>query len=275
MKIIAIGDNVVDCYLDQGIFYPGGNAVNVAVGCKRYGADRAAYMGVFGNDSEAEHLKWALKQEQVSIDHSRQVYAISGHPRVKLMPDGDRVFVGGPKNTAQHIVRIRLTPEDIDYIKEFDVCHTSCYSSLEPELPKLSEICSVSFDFSTDYQNQDYLRQVCPHIRFAFLSGSHLSEKEIDQIIVRIHDLGPEIIGITLGNKGALFSKSGVRYHQPIREVEVVDTMGAGDSFIAGFLTKYNQNVSIAEALEFAADCAAKTCTFYGSFGYGKPFSKE
>lgn len=34
MKLIAVGDNVTDCYLDEGIYYPGGNAVNVAVDCK-------------------------------------------------------------------------------------------------------------------------------------------------------------------------------------------------------------------------------------------------
>ena len=26
MKLIAVGDNVTDCYLDEGIYYPGGNA---------------------------------------------------------------------------------------------------------------------------------------------------------------------------------------------------------------------------------------------------------
>ena len=31
MKLIAIGDNVTDCYMDEGVYFPGGNAVNVAV----------------------------------------------------------------------------------------------------------------------------------------------------------------------------------------------------------------------------------------------------
>lgn len=31
MKLIAVGDNVVDYYQDQETFYPGGNALNVAV----------------------------------------------------------------------------------------------------------------------------------------------------------------------------------------------------------------------------------------------------
>lgn len=35
MKLIAVGDNVTDCYLNEGVFYPGGCCVNVAVNSKR------------------------------------------------------------------------------------------------------------------------------------------------------------------------------------------------------------------------------------------------
>ena len=96
MQIICVGDNVVDCYLDQHLYYPGGNAVNVAVHCRRYGAQRVAYIGVFGDDAEAEHIKWALGQEGIEFERSRKVYAASGHPQVSLTTDGDRVFVGSP-----------------------------------------------------------------------------------------------------------------------------------------------------------------------------------
>lgn len=272
MNMLALGDNVVDCYLDQKIYYPGGNAVNVAVGCKRAGFERVEYMGVFGDDREAEHLKWALTQEGITYGRSRKVYAISGHPQVQLTSQGDREFVGGPKNTAQHIVRIRLMPEDITYMQQFDICHTSCYSSIEPELGKMKEACDVSYDFSNVSQRKDYLALVCPHVRFAFFSGSELSDEEVRDLTALVHGYGVEIIGITQGSRGALFSRRGVYYRQGIKPVEVVDTMGAGDSFIAGFLTRYLHGAAMEEALDFAADCAAQTCTSYGGFGYGKPF---
>ena len=76
-KMIAVGDNVCDCYLDDGVYYPGGNAVNVAVNCKKTGLDEVAYIGMFGNDKKAEHLKWALTQEGVTYDHSRTMYAFA------------------------------------------------------------------------------------------------------------------------------------------------------------------------------------------------------
>lgn len=273
MKIICVGDNVVDCYVDQGVYYPGGNAVNVAVNCKRYGFDESAYVGIFGNDDKAEHIKWALSREGVTYDRSRTMIGESGQPRVNLTPEGDRVFIGGPKNTVQHTVRLRLIQEDLEYISKFDICHTSCYSSLELELPNIKKYCSISFDFS-NISDDEYLRNVCPNIDFGFFSGSDLSFDKIKKVIDTCHYLGTRIVGITLGSKGAIFSKDGEIFEQGIFETDVVDTMGAGDSFIAGFLSSYIKHEDMVKALDFAAKSAANACNFHGGFGYPHPFTK-
>lgn len=271
MKIITVGDNVVDCYVDQSLYYPGGNCVNVAVNCKRFGCESSAYIGIFGNDDKANHIKWALDREDINYRYSRTMIGISGQPRVNLTPEGDRVFIKGPQNTVQHLVRLRLTPEDLEYISKYDICHTSCYSSLELELPNIKNQCDISFDFS-DIRSPEYLETVCPHIKYGFFSGSDLNKYEINELISKSHSLGTEIVGVTLGSKGALFSKKGKQFYQPIIETKVVDTMGAGDSFIAGFLIKYSETNSIEDSLEFAAKCAAHNCTFHGGFGYPKEF---
>ena len=272
MNMIGVGDNVVDCYLDQRMYYPGGNAVNVAVNCRRNGANPVAYLGVFGDDPEAEHIKRCLDLEGVEWRRSRKVYAASGHPGVSLSSDGDRIFVGGPKDTAQHILRIRLIPPDLDYIGGFDLCHSSCYSGIEPELAALAERVDISYDFSTRSEDA-YIDEVCPHARLAFFSGAALTDERLDSIIERCHDRGTEIVGLTLGAKGALFSRRGKRYFQPVAKAEtVVDTMGAGDSFIAGFLTRYYDTEDMVASLDYAAGRAAATCGFYGGFGYPHDF---
>ena len=50
MRVIGIGDNVVDRYTNRRIMFPGGNAVNVAAACR--GADFSAQIcmseGAFG-----------------------------------------------------------------------------------------------------------------------------------------------------------------------------------------------------------------------------------
>ncbi|MFR8177573.1 MAG: hypothetical protein ACLVB5_11080 [Christensenellales bacterium] len=39
--------------------------------CRRDGIEDVAYIGMFGNDGKAEHLKWALTQENVHFERSR------------------------------------------------------------------------------------------------------------------------------------------------------------------------------------------------------------
>ena len=56
-------------------------------------------------------------------------------------------------------------------------------------------------------------------------------------MIARWLDLGPSLIIVTRGKKGGLaVSKSGVRVEATPGDVKVVDTVGAGDSFMGGIL---------------------------------------
>ncbi len=50
MRLVAVGDNVVDCYPRLGLMFPGGNALGVAVHGRRSGA-QAAYVGAVGDDA--------------------------------------------------------------------------------------------------------------------------------------------------------------------------------------------------------------------------------
>ena len=230
MKLIAVGDNVTDCYLDEGIYYPGGNAVNVAVDCKRDGAEKVNYIGVFGNDDRADYIRACMEEEGVTCERSRKVFAPTCQPGVKINEEGDRIFVGGIRDTCQHLFSIRLQREDLEVIKEYDICHTSCYSNLEYELETLSRVCKVSFDFS-DEHDDDYMKRVCPFVTYAFFSGSDMSEEEIHALAKKAAGYGTKIIGITRGSKGSVFYDGTEFYTQGICKVDVVDAMGAGDAY--------------------------------------------
>ncbi|WP_025027383.1 PfkB family carbohydrate kinase [Caldalkalibacillus mannanilyticus] len=274
MKIIAIGDNVVDCYLDQGMYYPGGNCVNVAVNCKRLGSVEVAYIGVFGTDDKAAHLKEVLAREGIDSHRSRIMEGISGQPQVNLTASGERVFVGGPRDTVQHLVKLKLTPQDYEYITRFDLCHSSCYSSLEEELSTLAKYIPISYDFSDKVEKED-LEKVCPYISYGFFSGSDLSEDQLEKLIQQVMKYNLEVIGITRGGANpAVFIYKGERYYQKPLATEVVDTMGAGDSFISGFLTSFLTDQDMNKALQLAAEQASRTCTFYGGFGYPKKIER-
>lgn len=266
MRLIAIGDNVTDCYMDEGVYYPGGNAVNVAVNCKKNGAERVNYIGVFGNDERADYIRQCLEEEGVTCERSRKVYAHTAQPKVYLK-DGDRVFAPGPRDSCQHLFAIKLVKEDMEVIRDYTICHTSCYSNLEYELPELAKVCQVSFDFS-DRRDGEYLERTCPYLTYAFFSGADLSEEECINLMKMVHGLGTKIIGVTRGKEGSLFYDGERVYRQGIKEVRAVDTMGAGDSFIAGFLTAFGDGKPMEEALDYAAERSALTCTVRGGFGH-------
>ena len=56
VKILGFGDNVVDMYEHLKTMYPGGNCVNLCAYAKRFGVEKSAYMGYFGNDDNAEYV---------------------------------------------------------------------------------------------------------------------------------------------------------------------------------------------------------------------------
>lgn len=73
-----------------------------------------------------------------------------------------------------------------------------------------------------------------------------------------------EHILVTDGAKGAYLLAGGNVWHHPIFPVDVVDTVGSGDAFLAGYLYAQAQGQSIADTLRWAS---AAACRVSGSQG--------
>ena len=52
----------------------------------------------------------------------------------------------------------------------------------------------------------------------------------------------------------------------PPKQVEVVDTMGAGDSYIAGFLCAVANGLPLQQAMQQGTECAARTIGYHGAW---------
>jgi fructoselysine 6-kinase len=269
--LLGIGDNVVDLYQERGEFFPGGNALNVAVLARRFGLAATGYIGLIGNDREGEHVRRAILAEGLSDERLRQAKGPNGRAIVTLDADGDRVFVGSNKGGIRRQLTLRMDDEDLEWIDRFGHVHTSCFSYIEAELPGIrARARALSFDFST-WRESDYIARVAPHVTMAFFSGSDLGRPQIAQLVARVHGYGVGTVGITRGEKGAVLSTGGRLYEQGIKPTRVVDTMGAGDAFIAGYLAATIHGRGTENALDFAATCAAEACTWHGAFGHPCP----
>jgi len=268
VRILGLGDNTVDTYVDAGLQYPGGNAVNVAVMAKRLGA-ATAYLGCFGSDEGGALLHQALDEEGVDISRVRiragpNARAFIGHV------NGDRQFISSTPG-----VRAEYTweEEDFAYIAGFDHVHTSIYSELGDALPLIARhAASVSFDGSNRW-TRDLLVEVLPHVRFAFLSGAEMDEAEALDVAQKCLALGPEAVVVTRGSEGALAVNSHGAIHQTPKAARVVDTLGAGDGFISGFLTTALAGGSLETSMAQGATFAALVCGWPGGFGHAAPWA--
>jgi fructokinase len=70
----------------------------------------------------------------------------------------------------------------------------------------------------------------------------------------------PTVI-VTMGANGALVNDRGTDYLHPGFRVSVADTIGSGDSFLAGFLHMIQQQESIEDALDYASMIGAYVAT--------------
>ncbi|WP_139201837.1 sugar kinase [Curtobacterium sp. MCBA15_016] len=66
---------------------------------------------------------------------------------------------------------------------------------------------------------------------------------------------------VKLGSRGAVASVDGAFLRRPATPVRVVDPVGAGDAFVAGWLAATLGGATTAEALDRAADAGALACT--------------
>ena len=78
--------------------------------------------------------------------------------------------------------------------------------------------------------------------------------------------LGPSTVVLKLGERGALARSGEGRARASAVRVDVVDTVGAGDAFVAGYLAELIRDRSLTECLETAVAAGAAVCRVPGDW---------
>lgn len=280
LRVVGFGDNVVDRFTDRGILYPGGNCVNFAVFARRLGAE-SAYLGVFGTDDAARHLRASLTELGVAIDRCVERDGATGWCDVTVV-DGDRVF--GDWDAGVVLEQpFHPTAEDYAYLAGFDLVHVSAYAGLEPHLAELhGHARLVSFDLSDELEQRDpaYLDRVAPHVDLAVVSAADLDWASAEALAREIHARGAGLALVTRGLEGSAVFDGQRMLRADAVHVEAHDTMGAGDAFITAFTLTLLEagwargaapaDHTIHQALRRAARFAADQCAVEAAFGYPK-----
>lgn len=265
VRIAAMGDNVVDCYVANGMMYPGGNTLNAAVFIRRFGGV-SAYIGRVANDRAGRHIRAALQSEGVDVshlqvlDHGMTAYCVIGHEQ------GDRVFLTFDLGVSM----FEPSPSDIEFASGFDAVHIGRSSGLDDHLANLAQRTRLSYDFSIRHETS-HIATVAPLCYLAAASAGDSAEAEALALQQRMLDAGANWALVTRGKAGAILSDGHQVHSMAAVSTQVVDTLGAGDTFTARTLFGLLNGERADEILASAAQAAADTCRYYGAVGYGIP----
>ena len=264
-RIACIGDNCIDCYDETGERYPGGNPVNVSVYFRRLGIP-ASYIGAVGNDDNGRVILDSLREKKVDVSHVKVLEGDTAITHVKRV-NGDRVF--GDDDPGVN-VKLTLTEEDLEFIAEHDLVVTGLWGYTEPFLPAIE---SRGIPIAYDASNRLALpqcREGMKYAKYLFFSDDSAEEEQLRQQMRGIAAMGSEVVIAMRGSLGSLAYADGRFESLGIIPCEVVDTMGAGDSYIAGFLNARLAagpvSADLSECMRKGAENAAVTIGYEGAW---------
>ena len=258
MRVIGVGDNCIDYYVDENIGYPGGNPVNVLVYMKRYNID-CSYLGVVGNDDFGKIIIESITKKNIDVSKIKVLDGNTARSDVSII-NGNRVFTGYDEGGLS---QFKLDNDDIDYIHKFDLMVTSIWSNIENDLYKIN--IPIAFDMS-DQLDSEIWDKVLPEIDYVFYSDDKHDISYIKEFLKTKYLPRHKVLVCTRGEYGSIAYDGHEFYIQDIVQCKVVDTMGAGDSYIAGFLADYNKYKDIKKAMLEGAKNSVITISYKGAW---------
>ncbi|MEO9255953.1 MAG: sugar kinase [Tepidiformaceae bacterium] len=262
----------------------GGSESNVAIGLSRLGVE-TTWIGKVGADSLGDLVLRELTAEGIRVLAVRDPDAPTS-----LMVKEHRT------NVNTHVWyyrrgnaggRLRTSEVDFDVIRNASLLHVTGISpALSEEMAETifeairvatDAGVTVSFDlnfrgrlWSRDEARESY-RRIIPLADIVFAGGDEaaIAVDAADSALTlahRIVALGAGHAVIKLGADGAVAVVGGHEYTRAAVKVNPVDTVGAGDAFIAGYLAEYLLGADVETCLTTAVTTGAFACLSPGDW---------
>ena len=175
---------------------------------------------------------------------------------------------------AGTIAELKWEDLDLEYLADSRHFHLSSYylqKSLQPRVAELfrylkAKGLTISLDTNDDPEDrwQGGLKEILKYVD-VFLPNEREACKaagtqDLEAAIRKLAELVPLVV-VKLGRKGALAQRGAERFTASTREVVPVDTVGAGDSFDAGFLYEYVRGAELQKCLDSGNRAGALSTT--------------
>lgn len=276
-KILCVGEILWDL-LPEGA-KAGGAPMNVALHLKKFGVE-VRFAGRIGDDHLGNDLKNYLQQQGLDtgllqVDDKFPTSTVEVHlgsdvnnVRFKIVDNvaWDRIkFSEGLKNAANEA--------DVIIYGTLASRHTVTRRTILSILKSNGCLKLIDVNLRAPYYNKEVVEKLLESACIAKLNndeikviagwyGKDYGEKELAQWFSEKYHC--EIICVTRGANGAFIYNQGGIFEHPGYKVNVKDTVGSGDAFLAGFLANYLAGEPLYKSLEFACATGALVATKAG-----------
>lgn len=255
-KVAAVGFCCVDVYENINEWYATGNGIDWGIHLQRMGIPVSA-VSVVGNDRYGEAMKQALSAEGMDISHLRTEPGDTCVMRMELRNGVDRVHLGSVDGVMEHYA---ITNEEFQFVAKHDLLHTDLFGNVLPHLPAWKEAgVKILMDFSVFTKDADYhCMDIFPYVDYVFFSADGIEKDELKDWMKEIYACGPTLVTATLGEEGSICYDGRKFYSYGIVPAKVVNTVGAGDSYIAGSTYGLLRGETIPECMARGAELSAR-----------------
>ena len=251
----AIGDNTIDQYFgSRNRSYVGGNALNVAMQFSQLGHP-ARYAGAIGPDEDGRRIRRALEENSVLTDGLVVLDGVTSISKIRVEPDGERFI-----EFEDFAVCADYMPgsRELDALAQCSFVHIGMSPfadvirrELRRRGARISQDCAVSPGFDL--------------LDVAFCSAGDDRDAARAMAVSAI-DGGARLAVVTCGPAGSIAFDGMSWTVQDADPIDPVDTTGAGDSFIAGFIGAFASGKELQSCMQAGAATAAKTCLHWGGW---------
>jgi fructokinase len=282
-----------DSFSSTWLALSAGGPMNSAVALGKLGAD-THFLGRISQDAFGRQLRQHILEANVKLDLATESSQATSIAVVSLDEQGVASYTFHFNNTANFGWQI----DDLPKLSSDDWLHVASLSCVvspgaDVLLDWMSDVpAGVSYDINvrpTVISDPDaYWRKVQPWLRMVgrrqgivkasdedikFLAKAEVSEREkgggdpVELAGTWVEQYGLGLAVITLGPGGGVAIESGGNITRvPGFPTKVVDTVGAGDTFMAGFLDGYVKlQLGIEASLERGAAAASIVCSRRGA----------
>lgn len=235
--------------------------------------NRVGFISRIGNDSLGASALDRLSEAGVDVSRVRRSTDNTGSGLTVILHHGTW------RNILTYLGTIsQLTYEDLDldYLCSARHFHLSSFYLQNALRPRVAELfkklktagLTISMDTNDDPEDRwDGLREVLPYVDVLLpnerealkISGERDLKSALARLAQRV-----SVVVVKLGPEGAIAQRGNEQFRGiPVR-VNTVDTIGAGDSFDAGFLTQYVRGADLETCLTYGNMAGALSTTKSG-----------